>query len=337
MKTNGSLPSFPDDLPTAPIARISLARLEASDAVECQKVLDACCSYGFFYLQLDNETGKALLEESEQLLILSNEVFSFPLEEKMKYAAVHSKSQMGYKAPGTVKQTDPDKRPDSTEFYNISKDHLWGLEESREYPPQIIAKKAAVQTFMGDAHACGMLLLTVLARSLGLLETDFVDRHNFSAISTDHVRLTKTPAHYEIPDSIGLPSHTDFGSITILFNWLGGLQIQSRDPARLGDWEFVRPLAGHAIINLGDAMVKFTNGRLNSAKHRVVPAPGEQSQFDRYSIVYFVRPAQDTLMVPLDKFLIDRQSTVQVGGKVGDDNIYTAGEWIRKRYRSMGA
>lgn len=69
----------------------------------------------------------------------------------------------------------------------------------------------------------------------------------------------------------------------------------------------------------------------------LVPAPGEQSQLDRYSIVYFVRPVQDTLMVPFYKFLVDGQSTVQVGGKVGDDNIYTAGEWIQKRYRSMGA
>jgi len=78
--------------------------------------------------------------------------------------------------------------------------------------------------------------------------------------------------------------------VTVLFNWLGGLQIQSRDPVREGAWDYVKPLPGHAIINLGDAMVTFTNGLLKSAKHRVMPAPGQQVEVDRYSLVYFARP-----------------------------------------------
>lgn len=46
------------------------------------------------------------------------------------------------------------------------------------------------------------------------------------------------------------------------------------------------PLPGHAIINLGDAMVMFSNGLLKSGKHRVVPAPGEQVHVDRCRVVY---------------------------------------------------
>jgi isopenicillin N synthase-like dioxygenase len=89
----------------------------------------------------------------------------------------------------------------------------------------------------------------------------------------------------------------------------------------------------------GDAMVKFTNGALKSAKHRVVPAPGERAGLDRYSVVYFVRPHNDALMKPVSKF--ENGTHVKVGGKVaaGDDEnkVYTAGEWMVKRSIQMGS
>jgi isopenicillin N synthase-like dioxygenase len=115
-------------------------------------------------------------------------------------------------------------------------------------------------------------------------------------------------------------AHTDFGSITVLFNWLGGLQIKSKSPHNLGEWEYVRPLPGHAICNLGDAMVKFTSGELKSAKHRVVPAPGGQGEVDRYSVVYFMRPADETVL---------RAVCGAEEGREGEG--YTAREWIKRR------
>jgi isopenicillin N synthase-like dioxygenase len=47
------------------------------------------------------------------------------------------------------------------------------------------------------------------------------------------------------------------------------------------------------IVNLGDAMVKFTNGLLQSNIHRVVSPPGAQADSTRYSLVYFSRPEDD--------------------------------------------
>jgi isopenicillin N synthase-like dioxygenase len=136
----------------------------------------------------------------------------------------------------------------------------------------------------------------------------------------DHVRLTKRAPHPTDSNHIGLVAHTDFGSITILFNWLGGLQIKSKSPQNLGEWEYVKPLANHAICNLGDAMVKFTSGELKSAKHRVVPAPGEQATVDRYSVVYFMRPADETKLKAV------------YGSEVGKETeLFTSKEWIGRR------
>jgi isopenicillin N synthase-like dioxygenase len=187
-----------------------------------------------------------------------------------------------------------------------------------------------------------MLILRRLSQALGLSPEDLPNLNTFEKESGDHVRLTRKFKDADNKkDVVGLPSHTDFGSVTILFNWLGGLQIESRTAGKEGQWEYVRPMPGHAIINLGDAMVKFTNGALKSAKHRVVPAPGEQGGVDRYSVVYFVRPCHDSLMKPVGKFEHSGDEWVKVGGKVSLEDegkkVYTAGEWMVKRAIQMGS
>ena len=189
--------------------------------------------------------------------------------------------------------------------------------------------KPLFQSFQTKSHEICMSVLGALAQQLDLLPGSFVDKNIFTELSGDHCRLTHKTPHPTDKNAIGLPSHTDFGSITLLFNWLGGLQIQSRDPEKQGEWEYVKPLPGHAIINLGDASVTFTNGFLKSAKHRVVPAPGEQSEVPRYSIVYFVRPHNSVMMEPLPKFENLRHD-LQVTGKFvpKGDKVLTAGEWM---------
>ncbi|KIX92182.1 uncharacterized protein Z520_12063 [Fonsecaea multimorphosa CBS 102226] len=335
-----NLPPFPTDVRTAPIATISLAKILGRDPEETQKVLKACQTYGFFYLDLtDAPTGKTLLSESEELLNLSAEAFNLSDEEKQEFALQKGVSLYGYKSAGTVKATDPDRRPDSTEFLNIGKDHLFGFAESRAYPPVIEEQRPLLKHFSKGAHDLGMLILTTLARELGIDEKTFTERNIFTSTSQDHIRLTKKHPHPADKTAIGLPSHTDFGCVTILFNWLGGLQIQSYEPDRLGQWDYVKPVPGTAIINMGDAMVVFTNGALKSAKHRVVPAPGAQADFDRYSVVYFVRPSNDQPMKPVEGFE-NQTGTVKVAGKfndfLGSDKIHLAEEWMAKRTAQMG-
>jgi isopenicillin N synthase-like dioxygenase len=209
--------------------------------------------------------------------------------------------------------------------------------ESRTYPPEVLDNKALFQSFQKKAHQVCMSVLAALAKQLDLPPESFQDKNIFTEPSGDHCRLTHKIPHVTDKNAIGLPSHTDFGSITLLFNWLGGLQIQSRDPQKAGEWEFVKPVPGHAIINLGDAMVTFTNGYLKSAKHRVVPAPGEQAEVSRYSVVYFVRPHNAVVMEPLEQFK-DLEAGMKVAGKFKPegDKVLTAGEWMIQRTRQMG-
>ena len=58
----------------------------------------------------------------------------------------------------------------------------------------------------------------------------------------------------------------------------------------------MRPLPGHCIVNLGDALVKFSSGKLRSDVHQVVAALGEQREVTRYSLVYFYRPENEVML-----------------------------------------
>ncbi|KAH8910541.1 Clavaminate synthase-like protein [Coniochaeta sp. PMI_546] len=334
-----SLPPFPSSLPHAPIARISSSQLLSSDPAASAAVLQASQTYGFFYLDLrDSEAGRSLISESERLLALARASFEeLSPEEKNGYHLLKGVSLFGYKAAGTVKQTDASRRPDSTEFWNVGKDHMHGIVPSRPYPDVIAREGELFRGFMARAHGMGMVVCRALETGLGLERGELEGLNRFDMPSGDHVRLTRKKAVQD-RGSVGLPSHTDFGSVTILFNWLGGLQIEGRTEGREGEWEWVVPVEGHAVVNLGDAMVTFTNGALKSAKHRVVPAPGEQGLHDRYSVVYFVRPHNDALMKPLPKF--DDGTQVKVAGKfqeqVDEGKVYSAGEWMVRRAAQLG-
>ncbi|OQU96972.1 hypothetical protein CLAIMM_02977 [Cladophialophora immunda] len=336
--TNGaeSLPPFPEDVLTIPIAKISYQKILALDEEEIAKTLKACQMDGFFYLDLTTtESGRHLLELSSECLALAKRAFALAQEEKAVFANEKGTSIFGYKPMGSVKKTDTSAVRDSTEFFNVAKDHIHGFTEPRPYPAPILEGKPILADFTAGAHGCGMAILRTLARALGADPALFAETCDFEHPSGDHVRLTRTVPVEVAQKRIGLSSHTDFGAVTVLFNWLGGLQIQSRAKETEGDWLYVKPLPGHAIINLGDCMVKFTNGAVKSAKHRVVPSPGRQATVDRYSVVYFVRPCDDVLMTPLKGFEADQ--VIKVAGKFGDNKLYTAGEWNRARLTQMGA
>jgi isopenicillin N synthase-like dioxygenase len=163
--------------------------------------------------------------------------------------------------------------------------------------------------------------------------------HSLSTTSGDQIRFVKAPPQLPSSAGVALGEHTDFGSVTILFNRLGGLQVRlpssiapmppaSPEPCSAlekelcrNGWTYVRPLPGHCVVNLGDALVKFSGGRLRSNVHRVVPPPGEQGKSDRYSLVYFCRPGDDVLL----------RTLVEGEGQSEEEEEVSAKEWILRR------
>jgi isopenicillin N synthase-like dioxygenase len=165
-------------------------------------------------------------------------------------------------------------------------------------PDLLQQSRSLLKSFILNAHSVVSLVLNLLDEHLELPPGTLANMHRLNAVSGDQVRFVKAPPQPVDDRRVALGQHTDFGSVTVLFNRVGGLQILP--PGRDAEWCYVRPLPGHAIINLGDAMVKFTNGLLRSNIHRVVSPPGAQADITRYSLVYFSRPEDEVLLKRLE-------------------------------------
>lgn len=176
---------------------------------------------------------------------------------------------------------------------------------------------------MSSSHEIVNLVLRILNTKLDLPKDTLTNMHRINSPSGDQVRWIKAPPQPISDRRVALGQHTDFGSVTVLMNRLGGLQVQL--PGEKGEWVYVRPLPGHAIINLGDAMVKFTNGLLRSNIHRVNAPPGLQADSTRYSLVYFARPEDSVVLRRLEGVNIPALGPGQVEEEVSSK------EWIIRR------
>ena len=94
------------------------------------------------------------------------------------------------------------------------------------------------------------------------------------------------------PELYGSAPHTDFGFLTILAqDEIGGLQVQT--PA--GNWIDAPRIPGTFVVNVGDMLHRWSNGRLKSTPHRVI----NRSGMPRYSCPFFFDPNVSTDIEPL--------------------------------------
>lgn len=227
----------------------------------------------------------------------------------------------------------------------ISKDDILGLTERLPSPEVLNSHRDLYISYAQSSHRICMLVASLLSSRLPLTESikdtgGLPSLHKLDAQSGDQIRFVKAPPQEQDLKGVALGEHTDFGSVTVLFNRLGGLQVRLPDyisaipptsqaiqdeasgveqELRKDGWAYVRPLPGHCIVNLGDALVKFSDGKLRSNIHRVVAPPGKQGDVTRYSLVYFCRPEDNVRLRSL------------VGGRDDVEEGVTAKEWILRR------
>ncbi|TXT06022.1 hypothetical protein VHUM_03495 [Vanrija humicola] len=321
-----ALPPFPSDVKTAPLVSLSLARLQAGDEAESAAFFACSKALGFFYLEMaGSDVGEAMVREADALNELQKQWMALPNETKEQYGLNMDKffAYRHYVLPDGQRKED----------YNVGggvgvirKDDVLGIVTPRLPAHQLILDAQPLfESYVRHCRVVIDLLLELLTHHLKLPAGTLAKLHRASERSGDHVRFNHSPPTEWDEESVRKGEHTDYGSLTILFNWLGGLQIRPPDST---EWVWVRPVPGSCIVNLGDAMVTFTAGILRSNIHRVAPAPPPQDTFDRYSLVYFTRPEDDVVMRRLKGGIIDAQETAPAAVSTPE---MTAAEWWLKR------
>jgi len=188
--------------------------------------------------------------------------------------------------------------PDRVEFYNVSQDDMVGNIPARSNPAVVEVNRPLLNSYMRQAYTMVVLILSHIEKHLHLPPGTLASLQPQTKPSGTSLRLLRYAPQAANDRRTSLLGHTDIGTVTILFNVLGGLQIlkPDADPAAEENWMWVKPQPNCAIVSLGDAMVEWSGGILRSNMHRVTYGPGPQAECVRYSAAYLARPALDVPM-----------------------------------------
>lgn len=252
----------------------------------------ACDEIGFLYAV----NHHVPLETIETAWHKAQEFFALPMTEKLRVES--DRNNRGYRKMGdTVHASGLKFARDSFDLgFPCKPDDPEVLAGIPLYAPNnwpaLPGFPEALSAYHQGCLEVGMKMLEGFALYLGEAP-DFFSRH-FTRPVADMV----INHYYPYDQAIGLGAtetasgaHTDHGIITILWqDYQGGLQVMGKD----GNWIDVPPIKGGYVINVGELMKRWTNGRFKATVHRVI----HTKSTPRISMPLFCNPNFDTMVDP---------------------------------------
>lgn len=163
-----------------------------------------------------------------------------------------------------------------------------------------------VTRYFTSAQRLSRILMTAFTDAL-VLEPGYFDDmidHSIEVLKMNNYALPEGDTEFS-GDLTGMGAHSDFGILTILWaDQVPGLQVLDRD----GRWHDVEPADGALLINLGDAMARWTNDRWMSTIHRVDPPVVNGQIRRRRSAAFFFDGNHDAVIEALPGTLTDGET-----------------------------
>jgi isopenicillin N synthase-like dioxygenase len=231
------------------------------------------------------------------------EFFALPVGEKMWSSAPEPAKTRGYLAVGveSVAATLDDERPadlcEALVFRSLLREAKRPGGVGNIYPERPSRLRWQVHDYFWALQDLAMRLNRIAAVALDLPEEYFDPFYRDPGLVMRFVNYPDQPEE-PLPGQLRYGAHHDYGGLTLLRqdDAPGGLQIC--DAA--GAWHDVPPLAGSFVINVGDLMSRWTNGRWHSTLHRVINPPRHLTgSTQRLSMVMFTAPSDDAEIICL--------------------------------------
>ena len=259
----------------------------------------ACDDIGFFYATNHNVP----VETIDKAVAMADRFFRLPEAERLKVKA--DKNNRGYREVGDVvhRNGKPSARDNFDIGFPVTADDPEVRAGTPLYAPNIWPDmpgfREAVESYYGETFKLGMKILEGFALYLDKPE-DFFTRHFSKPVADMVINHYLGAAGLHISDQASGP-HTDHGIVTILWqDSLGGLEVMGKD----GNWISATPLRGSYVINIGELMKRWTNGRFKATVHRVVHLQDKS----RYSMPLFCNPDFRTVVDPRDLGVSDAEA-----------------------------
>ncbi|KAJ5939144.1 hypothetical protein N7466_002278 [Penicillium verhagenii] len=294
-------------------------------------MLDAAAKYGFLYV---NSKGTDFsVEDVDRGFGLSKKFFASPAAEKETCRI--TPNNRGWSGMHT-ETLDPEhqRTGDFKEAMNFG-DFKDGKAQ-QPLPPSLAPHESEIHGFAELCNKTCNRILTLLSLGLEMPEDFFTTRHDPSVGPTGSILrylyypsiFSPATASYKHDKDVRAGAHSDYGSITLLFQRPGqpGLEIFTLEktwapvPIIPGDNADAYPFPP-ILVNIGDLLSYWTDGLLKSTVHRVVFPLAEQrspNPQDRYTLVYFCHPVDATELVPVPSEIVkDHRAKVGNVGVVG--------------------
>lgn len=293
------------------VATIDLARWQDGTAPERAAVgerLDEALRRTGMFLLRGHGVPREVVDELRQR---AREFFALPREVKARYAieAACDSGWLEMHPPGGVGveagEDQPADAPDLHESFYSGPAHRTGDADrdrfnypANRWPEELPELRTAVEVYTGHLLRVARAVNELLAVTLGL-PADFFTARAERAAWTQNLSL------YPSLNALGGVAkgqfrngpHTDLGTFTVLSRQLGVGGLQGYDDE--AGW-FAPPYDPESlIVNLGDLMELWTDGRWRALRHRVLPPSPSAPDEELLSLVFFFETDPDTIVDPL--------------------------------------
>ncbi|QHO07715.1 hypothetical protein HN51_066418 [Arachis hypogaea] len=260
---------------------LDFALLSSGNSLELLKLDKACKDWGFFQL-VNHGIEKEVLQRMKEA---TTKFFDLPIEEKEKYA-MPPNDVHGY---GHAYVVSEDQILDWSDlmFLLIYPTRCRRLQCWPKTPKGF---NEIIEAYSREVNRVSRELLSTLSAIMGM-ENHVL--HELHKEIIQGLRMNYYPPCITPENVLGVSPHSDSGTITLLLqnDDVCGLEIRHK-----GGWVPVVPKSDALVVNVGDILEIWSNGKYKSIEHRVVTNKNRE----RISYATFISPWDDVEVEPLD-------------------------------------
>lgn len=300
MQLQSSMPAYEkameistDEIPIVDVKALRGGSLAQRLSV-AREIAEACENVGFFYI-VNHGVPQSLIDDT---FAQNQAFFAQSFDERMQSAATleHWRGYVPSKLEGEGGGVGG-----TIETYRFMLDLPWDhpdvkmgkpMHMPNRWPEHLPGFKATVGSYIDAMQELSVQLRNAFALGLDLPENWFDPFYNRPLVQQSLLHYRPAKSTNPSDAEIGAGEHKDSGAFTILMqDEVGGLEVGHLAHR----WVAAPPIKGAYIINIGDMMERWTNGRFISTNHRVV----NRAQRARYSMPFFANPDYEAIIAPV--------------------------------------